>query len=106
MALNAPKVRKFGRIKEKNKAEPGHLKRVAELPCCCCGGRPAIGHHLLRCPTRRGQYRAADREVIPLCSTHHTELHDRAGDEVAFLAKHGVPDGPALAASIYERLSA
>ncbi len=66
-----------------------HLSWVHQFECCLqsngdCFG-PVQAHHLLR-PWQgvRGMgLKATDRNLIPLCQSHHSMLHNR-GDEQAF----------------------
>jgi len=78
-----------------------HLAMVRRLPCCVCGGdygrREA--HHLLRTGEHGMGRKSSDRWALPLCDHDHSVLH-AAGDEEAFLARHGV-DGRALASSLW-----
>ena len=50
-----------------------HMAKVAQLPCVICGYRPVQVHHCIH--GRHSQRRASDTETIPLCMTHHDELH-------------------------------
>ena len=64
-----------------------HLKFVSTQPCLICGRQPADAHHI-----RFAQHRALGRKVsdeftVPLCRTHHREIH-RYGDEAAWWSKH------------------
>ena len=57
-----------------------HLRYVASQPCLVCGRSPSQAHHL-----RFGQSRAMGRKVsdeftVPLCATHHHELHMRGNE--------------------------
>ena len=64
---------------------------VSEMPCVlshlgeCSGGYGVQVHHLLRpyVGHRGTGLRASDKNVIPLCFHHHSELHKR-GDEMAY----------------------
>jgi len=90
-----------GRIKPKRFVDELHLANVRAMPCCCCGaGGPSHAHHLLRGPVRGMGLRAGDEWVIPMCHMCHSDLHDRSGDEVSFLAGHGI-DGVALAKELW-----
>jgi hypothetical protein len=73
-----------------------HLKYVSIQPCLICGRQPADAHHI-----RFAQHRALGRKVsdeftVPLCRTHHREIH-RYGDEAAWWSKHRLD--PLIAAS-------
>jgi hypothetical protein len=59
----------------KQKKDPGHLGRVAELGCCICQeyGMQQLSatqvHHCIH--GRYGFRKAPDHETIPLCEGHH-----------------------------------
>lgn len=58
----------------------GHLAFVASKPCLVCGRNRAHAHYLAFAqPTALGR-KVSDEFTLPLCSTHHRELH-RHGDE-------------------------
>jgi hypothetical protein len=63
-----------------------HVRYVMRQPCLLCGRRPSDPHHL-----RFAQFRALGRKVsdeftVPLCRTHHREIH-RYGNEEAWWRK-------------------
>jgi ERF superfamily len=63
-----------------------HVRFVANQPCLICGRMPTDPHHL-----RFAQHRALGRKVsdqftVPLCRTHHRELH-RQVDEPTWWMK-------------------
>ena len=67
----------------------GHLAFVASKPCLVCGRNRAHAHHLkFAQPTALGR-KVSDEFTVPLCSTHHRELH-RHGDERVWWAARGV----------------
>lgn len=77
-ALPFPEPR---RIRDK-----AHRDFVSKQPCLVCGRQPSDAHHL-----RFAQHRALGRKVsdeftVPLCRTHHRELH-RCGDESEWWTK-------------------
>jgi hypothetical protein len=79
LALSRPR-----RLRDKN-----HRIFVSKQPCLICGRQPADAHHI-----RFAQHRALGRKVsdeftVPLCRTHHREVH-RFGDEAAWWAHAGV----------------
>jgi len=66
-----------------------HVRFVAKQPCLICGRVPSDPHHL-----RFAQHRALGRKVsdeftVPLCRTHHRELHHQA-DEASWWIKLGI----------------
>ena len=97
---------KHKRTKGKAKAEPTaierkHMDRVAALGCCVTG-RPAVIHHLMKCPGKRR--RRDHRFVVPLAP----ELHNMGpnsvhmlGSEAKFFEVHGI-DLAALAVRLWE----
>ena len=70
-----------------------HIRFVTGQPCLVCGREPADAHHL-----RFAQHRALGRKVsdeftVPLCRTHHRELH-RQADEATWWTKFGIDPSP------------
>jgi hypothetical protein len=66
-----------------------HVRHVMKQPCLVCGRRPSDPHHL-----RFAQWRALGRKVsdeftVPLCRTHHREIH-RCGDEGSWWQNTGI----------------
>ena len=79
--LAIPKPR---RIRDRN-----HIRHITKQPCLVCGRRPSDPHHL-----RFAQWRALGRKVsdeftVPLCRTHHREIH-RCGDEESWWRNIGI----------------
>jgi hypothetical protein len=67
----------------------GHLAFVASKPCLICGRNRAHAHHLkFAQPTALGR-KVSDEFTVPLCSTHHRELHTH-GDERVWWAAHRI----------------
>lgn len=53
-----------------------HRARVAEAPCMVCGLRGLTqAHHIRECFPRTMGVRIGDEWCVPLCVTHHAELH-------------------------------
>ena len=66
-----------------------HVRHVIKQPCLVCGRRPSDPHHL-----RFAQWRALGRKVsdeftVPLCRTHHREIH-RCGNEESWWQHTGI----------------
>lgn len=85
-----------------------YLKWIHELGCTIndhkCNG-PIQAHHLLK-PWVGGRgmgMKADDRNVIPLCMHHHSELHVKFGDEFKFFENYDKPEdyGQRLAKALY-----
>jgi DNA recombination protein Rad52 len=53
-----------------------HLRYVASQPCVICGRSPSHAHHV-RYAQRRGLgIKVSDEFTVPLCATHHHQLHN------------------------------
>jgi hypothetical protein len=57
-----------------------HVRHVIKQPCLICGRRPSDPHHLRFAQCRALGRKVSDEFTIPLCRTHHREIH-RSGDE-------------------------
>jgi len=68
--------------------DPAHLKYVAEQPCMICGRLPCEAHHIRYSQPRAMGRKSSDSYTVPLCATHHRELHSR-GNERAWWAGRG-----------------
>ena len=117
VSITEPKEKNEERFQVPNKKryqDRAWVEWVSRLPCMlhtfgvsdgCSGGVQA--HHLLK-PwdgSRGLSLRSNDRNVIPLCFKHHSELHDRVGSEPKFFIKYGLdPDtGKDYAQSLYNK---
>jgi hypothetical protein len=60
--------------------DPDHLKSVRAQPCLACGRSPSDAHHVKYAQARALGRKVSDEFAVPLCRTHHRELH-RRGDE-------------------------
>jgi hypothetical protein len=60
-----------------------HLKYVAGQPCLICSRTPSDPHHLKFAQPRAMAKKVSDEFTVPLCRTHHRQLH-HAGDEIAW----------------------
>jgi hypothetical protein len=63
------------RIRDKD-----HLRFVAKQPCLVCGRSPADAHHLRFAQRRALGRKVSDEFTVPLCRSHHREVH-RCGDD-------------------------
>jgi hypothetical protein len=66
-----------------------HLRHVMKQPCLVCGRRPSDPHHLRFAQWRALGRRVSDEFAVPLCRTHHREIH-RCGNEEAWWYKTGL----------------
>jgi hypothetical protein len=74
-----------------------HVRFVANQPCLVCGRRPSDPHHLRFAQRRALGRKVSDEFTVPLCRSHHREVH-RCGDEAGWWTKTGIdPTVPARA---------
>jgi hypothetical protein len=66
-----------------------HLRYVAQQACLICGRKPSDPHHLRHMQPRALGRKASDEFALPLCRSHHREVH-RAGDERAWWQAVGI----------------
>jgi Rad52/22 family double-strand break repair protein len=64
-----------------------HLRFVASQACLVCGRQPCDPHHLRFAQPRAMGLKVSDEFTVPLCRSHHSDLH-RYGDETVWWAKH------------------
>jgi hypothetical protein len=62
-----------------------HCKFVSRQPCVVCGRTPADPHHLRFAEPRALGRKVSDEYTVPVCRTHHRELHSY-GDEASWWA--------------------
>src|SRR5437868_4074786 len=60
--------------------DKAHIKFVASRPCLVCGRKPVDPHHLAFAQVRALGRKVSDEFTVPLCRSHHRELH-RSGNE-------------------------
>jgi hypothetical protein len=60
--------------------DKAHLRFVASKPCLICGRQPSDPHHLRFAQPRAIGLKVSDEFTVPLCRTHHRQLH-LVGDE-------------------------
>jgi ERF superfamily len=72
------------RVRDRN-----HVRYVAKQPCLVCGRQPADAHHLRFAQSRALGRKVSDEFTVPLCRTHHREVHN-CGDEAAWWQKAGI----------------
>ena len=52
-----------------------HLRFVASHPCAICGRSPAHAHHVRHAQSRGLGLKVSDEFTVPLCATHHHQIH-------------------------------
>ena len=80
-ALSFPEPR---RIRDRH-----HVKYVAGRPCLICGRQPSDPHHLRFAQPRALGRKVSDEFTVPLCRSHHREVH-RSSDELAWWKHAGI----------------
>jgi hypothetical protein len=66
-----------------------HLRSIVKMPCLVCGRKPSDPHHLRYAQPRALGRKASDEFTVPLCRTHHREVH-RAPNEQAWWKAAGI----------------
>jgi ERF superfamily len=84
-------IRALGKtVRVRNKE---HRKFVSRQACLVCGRTPSDPHHLTFMQPRALGNRVSDEFTVPVCRTHHRELH-RQGDEAAWWGKLSIDPVP------------
>ena len=52
-----------------------HLRFVASQPCAICGRSPSHAHHVRHAQSRGIGLKVSDEFTVPLCATHHHQIH-------------------------------
>ena len=73
----------------KRARDKDHLRYVASQPCVLCSTRPSDAHHLRFAQPRAMGRKVSDEFTVPLCRTHHRELH-HGGNEAAWWHDMGI----------------
>ena len=76
-----------------------HVRHVIKQACLICGRRPSDPHHLRFTQSRALGRKVSDEFTVPLCRTHHREIH-RHDDEVSWWRSAGI-DAVAAARSLW-----
>ena len=66
-----------------------HRQFVAAQACIVCGGKPSDAHHLRFAQPRGLGLKVSDEFTVPLCRTHHRDLH-RTANEMGWWAQFGI----------------
>jgi hypothetical protein len=69
--------------------DKAHLRHVASKPCLICGRQPSDPHHLRFAQPRALGMKVSDEFTVPLCRTHHRQLH-QVGDERTWWKQHNI----------------
>ena len=66
-----------------------HVRHIIKQPCLICGRRPSDPHHLRFAQSRALSRKVSDEFTVPVCRTHHREIH-RCGDEASWWRNNGI----------------
>ena len=66
-----------------------HIRHVIKQPCLICGRRPSDPHHLRFAQSSALGRKVSDEFTVPLCRTHHREVH-RCGEEGSWWQKTAI----------------
>jgi ERF superfamily len=66
-----------------------HIRHVMNQSCLICGRRPSDPHHLRLAQSRALGRKVSDEFTVPLCRTHHREIH-HCGDESSWWKNTGI----------------
>ena len=69
--------------------DKAHLRFVGSQPCLICARSPADAHHLKFTQPRAMGRKVSDEFTVPLCRTHHRDIHN-FGDEVAWWERRAI----------------
>ena len=73
-------------VRHRNKE---HLKFVGTQPCLICAKQPSDPHHVRFAQPRALGRKVSDEYTVPLCRSHHREVH-RAAKELAWWQSRGI----------------
>jgi DNA recombination protein Rad52 len=76
------------RLRDRN-----HLRHVASRPCLICGRNRTQAHHIKFLQPNAMGRKVSDEFTVPLCSTHHGELH-ASGNELHWWQGKGIDPEP------------
>jgi hypothetical protein len=66
-----------------------HIRHVMKQPCLICGRQPSDPHHLRFAQCRALGRKVSDEFTVPLCRTHHREIH-RSDNEGSWWHNMGI----------------
>jgi hypothetical protein len=69
--------------------DKAHLRYVASQPCLICGRQPCDPHHVRFAQPRAIGLKVSDEFTVPLCRTHHRQLH-QVGNEQTWWAERNI----------------
>jgi hypothetical protein len=75
--------------KTRRRRDKRHRQFVAAQACVICGRQPSDAHHLRFAQPRGLGLKVSDEFTVPLCRSHHRDLH-RTGNEMGWWARYGI----------------
>jgi len=75
--------------KTRRRRDKRHRQFVAAQACMICGRQPSDAHHLRFAQPRGLGLKVSDEFTVPLCRSHHRDLH-RTGNEIRWWAQFGI----------------
>ena len=73
--------------------DKAHRRFISKQACLICGRQPSDAHHLRFAQSKALGRKVSDEFTVPLCRSHHRELH-RAGNEVTWWGRFGIDPMP------------
>jgi hypothetical protein len=70
-------------VRGPRRRDKAHLQFVASRPCLVCGRKPCDPHHVRFAQPRALGRKVSDEYAVPLCRSHHRDLH-RFGNEMVW----------------------
>jgi hypothetical protein len=86
-------------VRGPRRRDKAHLQFVASRPCLVCGRKPCDPHHVRFAQPRALGRKVSDEYAVPLCRSHHRDLH-RFGNEMVWW-KNGRIDPLAAALKLW-----
>jgi hypothetical protein len=75
--------------KTRRRRDKRHRRFVASQACLVCGGQPSDAHHLRFAQPRGLGLKVSDEFTVPLCRTHHRDVH-QARNEIRWWSRLGI----------------
>jgi len=91
LAEKTPKIDKsvLGFPEPRRIRDRDHIRHVMKQSCLICGRRPSDPHHLRLAQSQALGRKVSDEFTVPLCRTHHREIH-HCGDEGSWWGNTGI----------------
>jgi hypothetical protein len=88
--MSAPEPASFAAAsKPPRRRDKEHRRFISRQPCLVCGRQPSDPHHLRFAQSKALGRKVSDEFTVPLCRSHHRELH-RTSNEVGWWARLGI----------------